>query len=182
MDEVELIAAAQRGDVNAFKQLYDAHMQPLIEYAKAILKPAGQADDAEDVAMEALARAFQHISSFRAECRFWHWLKSIARNVCFSRLSSNTRRLGREREWVANLLTQTEYTNGALAMMTTEENLQLRHLVEQLPPHGRDVIKKLFLDQCPDSEVARSLGITVNQANGRKYRAIDRLRKWMRGD
>ena len=64
MDETVLIQKSQQGDMDAFEQL-------LLRYEKKVYtiayKYMGNAEDASDLAQEALIKAYQSIGGFRGE-------------------------------------------------------------------------------------------------------------------
>ena len=62
-DERESVVRAQRGDACAFEELVRAHWEVMFRVAVAI---TGDAAEAEDVAQEALAKAWRALPRFRA--------------------------------------------------------------------------------------------------------------------
>ena len=77
MDEAALIERVCKGDNDLFYELIRPYERRVYSAAMAILRnPA----DAEDVAQEAILKAFRHIRQFRAEARFSTWLVQIAVN------------------------------------------------------------------------------------------------------
>jgi RNA polymerase sigma-70 factor, ECF subfamily len=77
MDEAALIQRVRDGEHDLFYELIRPYERRVYSAALAILRnPA----DAEDVAQEAMLKAFRHIRQFRAEARFSTWLIQIAVN------------------------------------------------------------------------------------------------------
>ena len=83
MDETILIQKSQRGDMDAFEQL-------LLRYEKKVYtiayKYMGNAEDASDLAQEALIKAYQSIGTFRGESSFGTWIGRITANKCLDEL------------------------------------------------------------------------------------------------
>ena len=83
MDETILIQKSQRGDMDAFEQL-------LLRYEKKVYtiayKYMGNAEDASDLAQEALIKAYQSIGTFRGESSFGTWIGRITANKCLDYL------------------------------------------------------------------------------------------------
>ena len=83
MDETILIQKSQRGDMDAFEQL-------LLRYEKMgytiAYKYMGNAEDASDLAQEALIKAYQSIGTFRGESSFGTWIGRITANKCLDEL------------------------------------------------------------------------------------------------
>ena len=83
MDETILIQKSQGGDLDAFEQL-------LLRYEKKVYtiayKYMGNAEDASDLAQEALIKAYQSIGTFRGESSFGTWIGRITANKCLDEL------------------------------------------------------------------------------------------------
>jgi RNA polymerase sigma-70 factor, ECF subfamily len=77
LEEEMLIRRIRNGESDLFYQLIQPYERRVYSTAFAILhNPA----DAEDVAQEAVLKAFKHIRQFRAEARFSTWLIQITLN------------------------------------------------------------------------------------------------------
>src|ERR1035437_9298902 len=75
--EQDLIARVQRGQNELFYELVRPYERRVYAAAFAILRNEA---DAEDVAQEAVLKAYEHIRQFRAEARFSTWLTQITIN------------------------------------------------------------------------------------------------------
>lgn len=88
MDETILIQKSQQGDMDAFEQL-------LLRYEKKVYtiayKYMGNAEDASDLAQEALIKAYQSIGTFRGESSFATWIGRITANRCLDELRKRKR-------------------------------------------------------------------------------------------
>ncbi|HEV3253243.1 MAG TPA: sigma-70 family RNA polymerase sigma factor [Candidatus Acidoferrales bacterium] len=82
-DEAALVAAAKAGDLGAFEKLVDRYSGRIFRLARNLTKTGG---DAEDVVQDAFLKAFQHLSSFRGDSRFYTWLVRIAMNEFYMKL------------------------------------------------------------------------------------------------
>jgi RNA polymerase sigma-70 factor, ECF subfamily len=87
--EIELLARAQRGDVDAFEQLAGTHVDRLF---LATLRLLGDRSDADDVVQETLWRAWRGIRGFRRRSSFYTWLYRIAVNEVRRSLEKGARR------------------------------------------------------------------------------------------
>jgi RNA polymerase sigma-70 factor (ECF subfamily) len=86
--DVELIRAAQAGDLPAFSSLYDRHHERLVRFCRSRL---GDADDAADAAQETFLRAWRALDTFGNRGNVYPWLHAIARNVCTDTLRKRLR-------------------------------------------------------------------------------------------
>src|SRR5258708_29997496 len=76
-NEAELIKSVCGGEREAFYELVRPYERMIYATAISVVKnPA----DAEDVAQEAVLKAFSNLSSFRAESKFSTWLVQITYN------------------------------------------------------------------------------------------------------
>lgn len=88
--EAELIRRVCQGDKEAFYSLVRPYERAVYVAAVSILNnPA----DAEEVAQEAVLKAFTHLAEFRAEAKFSTWLIQITINEARSRLRKDHRHL-----------------------------------------------------------------------------------------
>lgn len=77
-DPIEaLVARARRGEPAAFEELVRRHLRAAYAVALAVL---GVPADAEDVAQEAFAVAWERLDTCREPARFAGWLLQIVRN------------------------------------------------------------------------------------------------------
>lgn len=90
VSEAELIRRVCQGDQEAFYGLVRPYERAVYVAAVSILNnPA----DAEEVAQEAVLKAFTHLAEFRAEAKFSTWLIQITINEARSRLRKDRRHL-----------------------------------------------------------------------------------------
>jgi RNA polymerase sigma-70 factor (TIGR02960 family) len=85
----DLIARAQEGDENAFRQLVDPHRRELEVHCYRIL---GSAQDAEDALQETLLTAWQSLGGFERRASVRTWLYRVATSRCLNALRASSRR------------------------------------------------------------------------------------------
>ena len=74
-----LLAAARRGDEDAFRRLLEPHRAQLHAHCYRML---GSVHDAEDALQDALLRAWRGLPGFEARSSLRSWLYRIATNAC----------------------------------------------------------------------------------------------------
>lgn len=87
-EELRLVTAGQRGDVEAFNQLvrlYEGRVYNLC------YRMVGDAESAADAAQDAFLAAFRNLRSFRGGS-FRSWMLRIATNTCYDVLRARKRR------------------------------------------------------------------------------------------
>ncbi|MBN2356430.1 RNA polymerase sigma factor [candidate division KSB1 bacterium] len=91
--EIDLIQAAQRGDVAAFEKLMREHDRGILKLALLLLQ---NHQDAQDVYQEVFLKSFDHIKYFRFESSYNTYLTRITINLCRNRI-----RQRRIRQWLS---------------------------------------------------------------------------------
>ncbi len=77
--DFKLVERAKQGDEKAFAELMRRYRKPVYHL---ILKMVRHQDDAEDLTIEAFAKAFRNLPKFNPEYTFSTWLFRIATNNC----------------------------------------------------------------------------------------------------
>jgi len=180
-DEQAWIGRILAGEKELFHELIRPYQHAVFVTAVSILKDEAEA---EDVAQEAIIKAYRALASFRAEARFSTWLISIVMNEARSRL----RKLGRV--LVESLDTKPEaeedYTPALIAdwreipseiLERKELAQQILQAIEELPSSYREVFLLRDKDELSISEIAQVLGVQANLVKVRLFRARMLLQK-----
>jgi len=88
--EADLISRVCHGEHKAFEELVRPYERLVYVTAISVLRNSA---DAEEVAQEAVLKAFSKLSSFRAECKFSTWLVQITYNEARMKLRKDRRHL-----------------------------------------------------------------------------------------
>ena len=81
----DLVRMYAGGDVEAFDVLFDRHYGPVYNFARTMLRDAGEA---EEVLQETFLAVARSADNYTARGRFRPWLMRIVRNRCLNRLES----------------------------------------------------------------------------------------------
>src|SRR5215211_757815 len=87
--ERALLAAARRGDQDAYRNLVEPHRRELHRHCYRML---GSVHDADDAVQESLLRAWKAIGAFDGRRPVRPWLFRIATNRCLTLLEARRRR------------------------------------------------------------------------------------------
>src|SRR5262245_1433487 len=172
LDERELVARAQRGDVDAYEELVRAYQGIAFRTAYVL---AGSAADAEEAAQDAFVKAYRALWRFRAGAPFKPWLLRIVANE-----SRNRRRSAGRRTALALRAAQVPSGEAApspeAALIGAERREQLMAALDRLGESDREAIAcRYFLDRS-EAETAAALGIRRGTVKSRLSRALERLR------
>ena len=165
-----LVAAAQRGDADAWPPLIDRFEDLAVAAAVGL---GGDLHEAKDIAQEAFALAFRHVGSLEDPSAFPAWLLRLVRTAAGRR----TRR--RRPETVPlDTVPLVDVRSGPEDLaVAASEAAQVRAAVERLPEGERCVVALHHLAGLPYAEVANFLGISVSAAKKRGWSARARLKE-----
>jgi RNA polymerase sigma-70 factor (ECF subfamily) len=146
---------------------------------RQMVRVCGNREDAEDVLVDALLRAWRHLDRLENTKAFRSWLSRIAQRVCW--------RL-RDREKLLPLLQLSAMPQageeiparfeGAEARLDAQRMKELLHrAIESLPDSCRLVYRMRDLDGVSGEETAGRLGISLASMKSRLHRARRMLRK-----
>jgi len=135
--------------------------------------------DAEDVAQEALLKAFRSFHRLRDPQKFRAWLVRITFRMALDRRRSTNRREKRETQWAIPELRPSSPTAEALAA-SSEFQIRLERAMEQLPEKSRLVLLLAAMQGYTLEEVSTMLGIPVGTVKSRLFFARKQLAEKLR--
>jgi RNA polymerase sigma-70 factor (ECF subfamily) len=166
----DVVAAAKRGDQEAWRALYRAHAGRLIVWLET-RSGTDRAVAAEDVAAQTWLTAAEKVRDYEGSLEdFGAWLFGIARRVA----ANVQRRSGRRRtDPVAD--TPVVPTDGPEASVT--DTVWVRELLTRLSPRERDVVACVDVVGLTVADTAQALGLTPVAVRVARHRALRRLRR-----
>ena len=186
-EQNELVRRAQAGDVGAYEDLVRIHQHRVLAVVSGILR--GNAD-VEDVAQQALSKAYFSIQRFDLRSAFGTWLYKIAVNECWDYLrKKKVRRLVYESDLSEDQLRKLDSRpehgyGGTHPREDAGRRLEQRQLVERLLAHldDRDQIMLVMkeVEGFSVEEIGEILGLNVNTVKVRLFRARGRLMEMYR--
>jgi RNA polymerase sigma-70 factor, ECF subfamily len=154
-----------------FEQLVLPHVDAAFNLARWVLRGR---NDAEDVAQEALLRAYRFFRGFNGtDARAW--LLQIVRNACYSWLEKN-RPMDLSTEFDEQLYPQSSASPEALAI-AGDDKQRLTQAVEALPPRFREVLVLRELEGCSYKEIASITSMPIGSVMSALSRARQRLQQ-----
>jgi RNA polymerase sigma-70 factor, ECF subfamily len=177
-----LVARAQQGDVTAYESLVHLHQHRLLSVVRGILRGS---EDVEDVAQQALAKAYFSIKSFDSRSAFGTWLHKIAVNECWDYLrKKKVRRLVYEADLSEDQLRKMEaipeHSFGGQrhredASRQAEHRQLLERLLSELDQKDQMMLVMKEVEGFSVEEIGEVLGLNVNTVKVRLFRARGRL-------
>jgi RNA polymerase sigma-70 factor (ECF subfamily) len=135
--------------------------------------------DAEDVAQDAVLRAYRRFEKLRDRTRFRAWLVRITFRLALDRAKSSNRRQQRETLWAQPERKPSAPTAEDLAA-ANQFRLRVAHAVDQLPEKLRLVLLLSAIEGHTLEEVAALLNIPVGTVKSRLFFARKQLAEKLR--
>ena len=158
-----------------FEQLVLPHLDAAVNLGRWLLRNRA---DAEDVAQDAMLRAYRFFGNFRGgDARAW--LLQILRNSCYSWLEKN-----RPLELMAEFDEQTHQRptrDPESLAVESDERERLTRALEALPARSREVLVLRELEGCSYKEIAEITGIPMGTVMSTLSRARERLQRELMG-
>jgi RNA polymerase sigma-70 factor (ECF subfamily) len=179
--ESALIQRVCAGDRGAFYDLVRPHERAIYFSAVSILKNEA---DAEEVAQEAVLKAFTNLKSFRGECKFSTWIIQITINEARMKLRKDRRHLYESIDesaeddsgdyWPKDYADWRPIPSQALERKELRE--ALKKGMESLSPKYREVFVLRDIQNLSIQETAAALGISEANVKVRLLRARLQMR------
>jgi RNA polymerase sigma-70 factor (ECF subfamily) len=179
-DEPVLVAAAKSGDIVAFETLVGRYERKIFRLTQNITQ---NREDAEDAMQEAFLKAFEHLSGFEGNSRFYTWLVRIAVNQALMKLR-------KRRPNVVSLDEPLDSGEDAIPRDVedwgpspeerfgqTELSGILSTVIGELEPPFRIVFQLRDIEELSTEETAEALGLSVPAVKSRLLRARLKLRQ-----
>ncbi len=130
---------------------------------------ASNPSEAEDIAQDALLRAWRRRSTLREADRRNQWLATIVRNEAF-------RQHARTRPDPTSLIETQEGAEDA-QVVATVERADLHAALKRLSDRERQLLELRYNEDLTQQAIARRLGIPEGTVKVRLHRARDKLRR-----
>lgn len=179
--EAELIERVLGGEKELFYELVQPYERGVFLAALSVL---GNPADAEEIAQEAILKAFRNLKDFRGEAKFSTWLIRIALNEARMRQRRTLRvpfdsldETQEDEEGFEIRHTLADWRElPAEAVERAEVRRELARALEALPAKYREVLLMRDVQQMSIEETAEALGISRGLVKTRLFRARIQMR------
>jgi RNA polymerase sigma-70 factor, ECF subfamily len=179
-DEPILVAAAQTGSVEAFETLVGRYERKIFRLTQNITQ---NREDAEDAMQESFLKAFEHLSEFQGNSRFYTWLVRIAVNQALMKLRKrrpNQVSLDEDVDTGEDSIPRDVEDWGPSPEDRYEQSELsgiLSQVIGELDPSFRIVFQLRDIEELSTEETAEALGLSVPAVKSRLLRARLKLRQ-----
>jgi len=171
VNESELVKRLQKGDKNAFGELYDLYSSSLYGLVSRIIHSE---ETARDLLQDIFIKIWEHIYSYDPlKGTLFTWMLNIARNAAIDNLRK-TKKAGKSEILSADNIVNIEKEQHHSIKTSL---LGLKDLVERLSPEQKLLIEYIYFNGYTQQEVADELGIPLGTIKTRIRNAVIELRK-----
>ena len=178
--EAEAIAAAKRGDAEAFARLYNLHKRRVYTLC---LRMLGNVSAAEDMTQNAFLHLFRKIDSFRGDSAFSTWLHRLTVNLVLMQLRKRGLNLVSLEETVSPSdedSPRRDFGSRDPVLAGSVDRVSLERAVAALPPGYRMVFVLHDVEGYEHNEIAIMLDCSIGNSKSQLHKARLRLRELLR--
>lgn len=177
-------AAINDGDQRAYAALMHNYRDSLYFM---LLKMTNNANDADDLTIEAFGKAFKKLEQYTPDYAFSTWLFKIASNNCIDFMrkkkkhtfSINNLSDGEEGQELATII-PSDTPDPEENVMKKEKVRMMREIVEKLKPHYRKLIELRYFKEYSYEEIAEELQLPLGTVKAQLFRAREFISNIMR--
>ncbi|AII51204.1 RNA polymerase sigma factor [Hymenobacter sp. APR13] len=172
-------AAVENGDEKAYAELMQIYKKPVYH---VVLKMVRNPDDADDLTIEAFAKAFRNLHKFNPEFAFSTWLFRIATNNCIDFIRKNKIK-------TMSIDSAIKIDNGdEITIDFRDQNLNpqettiknqkieiMQHVVSRLPDKYQRLVTLRYFDELSYEEIAQELKAPLGTVKAQLHRARELL-------
>jgi len=181
--DVRLVERAKKDDQAAYAQLMDRYREAIYYM---LLKMVNNANDAEDLTIEAFSKAFKNLEQYTPNFAFSTWLFKIASNNCIDFIRkkridhiSLDREIG-DRDRASNII-MAEVPDPEEDLIKKQKATLMRSVVTTLKPRYRDLVELRYFKEYSYDEIADELNLPLGTVKAQLFRARELLYNILKG-
>lgn len=170
-DEAHIIHRILEGETSLYEYFLDKYSQQVFVLIVRIVE---NQEDAEELTQDTFLKAFEHLSSFKAESSFSTWIYRIAYNTAISATRKKKYDIfAMDDTLLANISDQ--QVDNALNDEDEEQIRKLNNAINKLDTDERALITLFYDEEKSISEAALILGLTESNAKVKLHRIRKKL-------
>ena len=170
-EEAHIIKEILSGKTEHYEYFLDCYGQQVFVLVDRIVSCQ---EEAEELTQDVFIKAFQQLSSFKAESSFSTWIYRIATNTALSAIRKRKNEVIRLDDSVFANLSDTQ-VDGALEDDSEEQLQRLQRAMEQLEADERALITLYYMEEKSLAEVAFIVGLTEANVKVKLHRIRKKL-------
>ncbi len=170
-DETHIIHRILKGETSLYEYFLDKYSQQVFIL---IIRIVENQEDAEELTQDTFLKAFEHLSSFKAESSFSTWIYRIAYNTAISATRKRKQELiVMDSAMLMNISDQ--QIDDALNDESEERVGKLNKAIKKLDAEERALISLFYNEEKTIGEIALILGLTESNAKVKLHRIRKKL-------
>lgn len=181
--DLSLVEAAIKGDQSAYAELMERYRDSIYFM---MLKMVKNADDADDLTIEAFGKAFNRLKQYSPNYAFSTWLFKIASNNCIDFIRKKRIKLTSMDSGIKTDEGETMYIDARSTAKDPEQEVMhnqkvkhMRELVSKLKPRYRILVEKRYFEELSYEEISQELDLPLGTVKAQLFRARDFLANMM---
>lgn len=168
-----LISRVRKGEVEAFRELYELYAKKILNYAYRMTRSK---EEAEDVTQETFILAYQHLASLKEPGKFQSWLFRIAQNNIYQKYRARTPHL----ESIDTVVEEhTQESRKAVSpdkspeerLLSKELEARVQQAIDQLPEKYKQVFVLSAVQRLSYQDIAAIVGRSLPSVKSDIHRA-----------
>ena len=172
-DDRDVALQAQRGDMEAFEALVRTYEEAAFRAAYLIVRDEAEA---QDVAQEALVRAYRSLGRFDPEKPFRPWLLRIVTNLALNSIRGARRRDEAGKRLERAVDERASMPSPEAAALAGEQSQRLWQALGELEEQDQKLLYLRYFLDVSEEEAAAAIGRPAGTVKSRLHRALRRLR------
>lgn len=175
--DYDLVMKAVAGDQRAYAELLQRYRDSIYFM---LLKMVNNADDADDLTIEAFGKAFKNIQQYTPNFAFSTWLFKIATNNCIDFIRRKKashipiEQSGEEIDSIP-LPIHADSPDPEENMINQQKINRMRDVVSKLKPRYRQLVEMRYFDEMSYEEISEKLNLPIGTVKARLFRARELL-------
>ncbi|MEI7594389.1 MAG: sigma-70 family RNA polymerase sigma factor [Bacteroidota bacterium] len=171
--------AVDKGDQKAYAQLMENYRDTIYFM---LLKMTNDADDADDLTIEAFGKAFKNLHQYTPDYAFSTWLFKIASNNCIDFIRKKRKNIVSIDRPYENMEGEEKGIEIADDGLNPEDKIirlqkikAMREVVDKLKPRYRRLVELRYFNEYSYEEIAAELKLPLGTVKAQLFRARDLL-------
>ena len=176
--DYQLVLRAKGGNQHAYAELLGRYWDSIYYM---LLKMAHNKDDAEDLTIEAFAKAFKNLDNYEPDFAFSTWLFKIANNnaIDFIRRQKGIivpiENPGNDPDDDSTLQLPSNLPDPEEDLIKKQKAILLKTVVDQLKPRYSKLVKLRYYKEYSYEEIAKELNLPLGTVKAQLFRAKELL-------
>src|SRR5262245_7205019 len=181
-DDIRLVNAAKRGDMDSFEVLVARHRDKIFARAFSMMR---NEDEALDLSQEAWVKGWQRLKQFQGDSSFVTWMTRIVINLCLDQLRKHKRQRAESIELMEEESGGVErqmpivHVNPTAGLERRELRQRIDKAMGQLSYEHRTVLILHEFEELEYKEIARRMGCSIGTVMSRLFYARRKMANLM---